>query len=113
MNNSNPPPNQEIEPTKTEAPLPTFLNCISGASISGVIAAALYFLTSSIAQTFANKPLASSNPTAINISIAVRTLVVGMSTLATTIFGVITVGLVVVSIYALVQQRKNPTTPSA
>jgi Protein of unknown function (DUF3082) len=112
MNNSNPPQNQENKPTKTEAPLPTFLNCITGASISGTIAVALYFLTSSIAQTFANKPLASANPTAINISIAVRTLVVGLSTLATSIFGVIALGLVIVSIYALVQQLKKPTTPS-
>lgn len=110
MTNSNPPPQKEL-PTKT--PLPTFFNCISGAAISGTIATALYFLTSSIAQTFASKPLASSNQTALNISVAVRTLVVGLSTLATSIFGVIAIGLIVVSIFALIQQFKKPTTPSA
>ncbi|HEY9822680.1 MAG TPA: DUF3082 domain-containing protein, partial [Candidatus Sericytochromatia bacterium] len=79
--------------------------------ISGGIAIALYFLTSSIAQTFANKPLASTNPTALNISVAVRTLVVGISTLATTVFGIVGAGLVVVSIYVSIQQLKKLTAP--
>lgn len=113
MTTPTPIPDQNSEPAKRQEALPSFFNSISGAAISGGIAIALYFLTSSIAQTFANKPLASANSTAIRISVAVRTLVVGMSTLATTIFAVIALGLVLVSIVVLVQQLKNPKTPSA
>jgi uncharacterized membrane protein (DUF373 family) len=75
--------------------------------ISGGCAIALYFLTSSIAQTFASKPITSTNTTAIRISIAVRTLVVGVSTLATTLFSIIACGLLIVTIYVSIQQLKN------
>src|SRR4028118_1634226 len=107
MTNPTPTPNQNSQPTKSQETLPSLFNCVTGALISGGIAIALYFLTSSIAQTFANKPLASTNPTALNISVAVRTLVVGLSTLATTIFGVIALGLVGVTIYVSVEQLKK------
>jgi hypothetical protein len=113
MTTPTPIPEQNSQPAKPQEALPTLFNSISGAAISGGFAIALYLLTSSIAQTFARKPLASANPTAIRISVAVRTLVVGMSTLATTVFGVIALGLVLVSIVVLIQQLKNPKTPSA
>jgi hypothetical protein len=111
MTNPTPTPNQNSQPTKSQETLPSLFNCVTGALISGGIAIALYFLTSSIAQTFANKPLASTNPTALNISVAVRTLVVGISTLATTVFGIVGAGLVVVSIYVSIQQLKKLTAP--
>ncbi|MBD0302484.1 MAG: DUF3082 domain-containing protein [Tolypothrix sp. T3-bin4] len=111
MTNPTPTPNQNSQPTKTQETLPSLFNCVTGALISGGIAIALYFLTSSIAQTFASKPLASTNPTALNISVAVRTLVVGISTLATTVFGIVGAGLVVVSIYVSIQQLKKLTAP--
>jgi hypothetical protein len=107
MTNPTPTPNQDTEQAETQEKLPDPLRCFSGALISGGFAIALYFLTSSIAQTFASKPLASTNPTAVNISVAVRTLVVGLSTLATIIFGVIAFGLVLVTIHVSVQQLKN------
>lgn len=111
MTNPTPTPNQNSQPTKSQETLPSLFNCVTGALISGGIAIALYFLTSSIAQTFASKPLASTNPTALNISVAVRTLVVGISTLATTVFGIVGAGLVVVSIYISIQQLKKLTAP--
>lgn len=109
MTNSTPTPNPNPQPTETQQTqtLPSLLNCLTGALISGGFAIALYFLTSSIAQTFSNKPLASTNPTAISISVAVRTLVVGLSTLATAVFSVIGVGLVAVAIYVCVQRLQN------
>jgi hypothetical protein len=113
MTTPTPIPDQNSQTTKTQETLPSLFNSISGAGISGGFAIALYFLTSSIAQTFSSKPIASSNSTAIRISVAVRTLVVGMSTLATTVFGIIALGLVFVSIVVLIQQLKNPKTPSA
>ena len=40
---------------------PTPANCLIGATISGALGYALYTLTASIIQTFATKPLTSSN----------------------------------------------------
>lgn len=107
MTTPTPIPDQNSQSTKIQPAEPTVFNSMSGAAISGVIAIALYFLTSSIAQSFASKPLASTNPIAINISVAVRTLVVGLSTLATAIFAVIAVGLVGIAISVALKQLKN------
>ncbi len=85
--------------------------CLTGSLISGGFAIALYFLTSSIAQSFANKPPAFTSPIALNIAIAVRTLVVGVSTLATGVFSLVTVGLVALAIQISAQQLRNRTTP--
>jgi hypothetical protein len=113
MTNLTPTPNPEAKPANTQETLPSPLRCLSGALISGGFAIALYFLTSSIAQSFAAKPIASTNTTAIRISIAIRTLVVGLSTLATTLFSVIAFGLVLLAIYASIQQLKNRKTSSS
>ncbi|MBE9124864.1 MULTISPECIES: DUF3082 domain-containing protein [unclassified Coleofasciculus] len=107
MTNPLPPTHQDTQLADTTQTLPGPLRCLSAAFISGGFATALYFLTRSIAQTFANKPLPSSNMTAINISIAVRTLVVGISTLATAVFGIVAVGLVALAIQVSVQRLKN------
>jgi hypothetical protein len=111
MNNPSPTPDQNAQQTEMTQTLQSPLRCLSGALISGGFAIALYFLTSSISHTFAGKPIASTNPTAINIAIAVRTLVVGLSTLATAIFSFVAVGLVALAIQLSVQQLKNRTTP--
>ncbi len=113
MTHPTPIPNQDTKTTDINQTLPSPLRCLSGALISGGFAIALYFLTSSIAQTFSSKPLASTNPTAINIAIAVRTLVVGLSTLATTLFSVIAVGLLALAIHVWIQQLKNRKTSSS
>lgn len=105
-----PTPNQDTQLSSKQETLPSLFNCLTGVLISGGFAIALYFVTSSIAQAFASKPIASTNQTAINIAIAIRTLVVGLSTLATIIFGVIAVGLVLVTIQVFMQQLKNRKT---
>jgi hypothetical protein len=111
MTNQTPAPNQDTKPAETQQALPSPLRCLTGALISGGFAFALYLLTSSISQTFAGKPIDSTNPTAINIAIAIRTLVVGLSALATGIFSLVAVGLVALAIQISVQQLKNRTTP--
>lgn len=111
MTNLTPTPNQDAKPADTQQALPSPLRCLSGALISGGFAFALYLLTSSISQTFAGKPIAATNPTAINIAIAVRTLVVGLSALATGIFSLVSVGLVALAIKIAVQQLKNRAEP--
>lgn len=98
------PPNSG---SSTETP-PTPLRCVIGASVSGALATALYFLTASIVDTFAHKPLPTSSAFATNIASAVRTLVMGVSTLATTLFAVATVGLLALAVQLLLRQGRSP-----
>ncbi|MCU0565137.1 MAG: DUF3082 domain-containing protein [Oculatellaceae cyanobacterium Prado106] len=97
----------DSKPTSTSSTAATPLRCLIGAAISGALGLALYALTQSIAQSFASKPLPTVNITATNIAIAVRTLVVGCSTLATAIFTITAVGLILLAIQLLVQQMQN------
>lgn len=108
MNNQPPTENQVNPDTKT---LPTPLRCLTGASIAGGLAIALYSLTSSIAQSFAAKPLHSDNALVLRISAAVRTLVVGVSTLATGVFGLVAIGLVALAMQVFIQQLTQKTPP--
>jgi Protein of unknown function (DUF3082) len=101
-------------PTQTENSTPakpsgksTPLRCFIGALISGSLAIALYSLTSSIARSFASKPLPTGNVTTTNIAVAVRTLVVGMSTLGTAIFAISTLGLIALGIQLLILQLRS------
>jgi hypothetical protein len=100
------PMNDTPQPANTDKKL-TPLRCLTGALISGTMAMAMYSLTSSIAQTYATKPINSSSPIAINIASAVRTLVVGASTLATFIFALATVGLVALAGQIILQRLKG------
>lgn len=105
MSNPTPTEDQSVQSNKTVIQTsPTPLRCLTGALMAGGLAIALYYLTTSIAQTFASKPIHSSNPLVINIGAAVRTLVVGVSTLATSIFGIVAIGLVALAIQLSIQQ---------
>jgi hypothetical protein len=87
---------------------PTPARCLSGASISGVLAVGLYFLTSAIATAFAHTPVSTKNMFAVKIAIAVRTLVIGVSTLATGIFSLVTLGLIALAIQLIIKKYSNP-----
>lgn len=102
------PASQSGETTQKPA---TPLRCFIGALIAGGLTIALYFLTSSIAQTFAAKPLPTSSTVAINIAVAVRTLVIGVSALGTGVFGLVAVGLVALGIQLIIQRPHHPPTP--
>ncbi|NJL37950.1 MAG: DUF3082 domain-containing protein [Leptolyngbyaceae cyanobacterium SM1_4_3] len=103
-----PDPSQQNKNSAGETP-PTPLRCFTGAIISGAIGALLYLLNQSIVQGLAAKPLPTSNVTATNIAIAVRTLVIGLSTLATAIFAIATLGLIALGIQLLIQQLRQPS----
>lgn len=107
MTNLTPTPNTDAQPADKQETQPSLLQYLTGSLISGGCAIALYLLTSSIAHAFANKPVSSTNQTAIRITLAVRTLVVGLSTLATTLFTIIGLGLMAAAIYVSVQKLKN------
>ncbi len=87
--------------------LPSPLRSLTGALIAGGFAFGLYRLTQSIATSFATKPLTSTNPIALSISAAVRTLVVGASTLATGIFAIAAFSLVLLAIQVALQPSKT------
>ncbi len=108
---NNPNPTENTKPDTNQNPSP--LRCLSGALIAGGLAIALYSLTVSIAQTFAAKPIHSDNPIVVNIGTAVRTLVVGVSTLATCLFGLVAIGLVALAVQVFVQQLTQRPTPPA
>ena len=85
----------------------TPLRCFTGALSASVFSLLAYRLTLSIAESFANKPVISSNPAVVNISAAVRTLVVGMAALGAGIFGIAALGLTALGIQLLVQSFRR------
>lgn len=102
MNNPIPPENPTSQSAPPEQTLQSPLRCLTGAMISGAMALALYSLTASIASAFAAKPVHSGNPAVVNIAVAVRTLVVGMTALGTGIFGLVAIGLVALAVQIMV-----------
>ena len=86
----------------------TTLRAWSGALMSGTIAIVMYKLTYSIAYSYAAHPSASTSQVAQRISAAVRTLVVGLSTMATGLFAIATLGLFLLGI-KLLFERKTET----
>lgn len=81
----------------------TPLRCFTGSLSAGVFALLAYRLMLSIAESFANKPVISTNPAVVNISAAVRTLVVGMAALGAGIFAIAALGLAALGIQLLFQ----------
>ena len=71
----------------------TPLSCFSGAFLSGTLGILCYRMMVAIATTFAAKPVLSDNTVVLNISVAVRTLVVGIVALGAGVFGLTAVGL--------------------
>lgn len=94
------------EPVKIPESLPSPLRSLTGAAIAGGFAFGLYNLTQAIATSFATKPITSTNPLALSISAAVRTLVVGASTLATGIFTIAAFSLILLALQVAFQPSK-------
>jgi hypothetical protein len=103
-NSTSQPATSAVNAGSTKPKSPTVLQCLTGSLIAGSVAVPLYVLTMSIAQSFASKPVHSDNITAIKISVAVRTLVVGMATLATGIFAMAALGLIGLALQILIQK---------
>lgn len=90
----------ELQP---QSPPTTAWRCFGGAAICFGITALLYELTAAIATSFANKPLPTTNVTAANISVLVRTLLVGASALGTFVFAFVMLGLLALGIQLLIK----------
>ncbi|CDM93445.1 MAG: DUF3082 domain-containing protein [Limnospira sp. PMC 1291.21] len=74
---------------------------LMGGLFSGGFAIAMYSLTAAIAHTFANQNIYSDNRTALQISIAIRTLVIGGAALVTGIFTIASLGLLALTVQVL------------
>ncbi len=85
----------------------TFLRCLVASMISGGIAFGCYCLMNSIVQSYATKPVISSNPTVIKIAVTVRTLVIGITALGTGVCSLVTVGLLLLGIQITWQNLKK------
>lgn len=84
--------------------------CVVGSVIAGGLAYAMYLMTSNIAQSFATHKIQSTSLIVQRISAAVRTLVVGMTTLGTGVFGLAAIGLLALAMQLLLQ-RRQPSSP--
>lgn len=109
-------PSSESNPSSSaknakNANLPGPLSCFSGALMAGSLSLVCYRLTGAIAHNFADKPL-PSKATAVNIAVAVRTLVVGVPALGMGIFGIAALGLAALGIQVLLQGRKSSSNES-
>lgn len=104
--------NQIAPPADTKKTSPNILSCVIGSLIAAAMATGSFFLNSSIAQYFADRPIQSQNLIVVKITIAVRTLVVGISTLGTGVFSLIALGLFALGIQVAIQHLKQPAPPN-
>lgn len=82
----------------------TPLKNLVGALISGVLATGLYFFTQNVAHKLALSPSPSATTLATRIAVLVRTILLALGSGITMIFGIITLGLVLLTIQQLFQK---------
>lgn len=87
----------------------TPVRCLTGACIAGTLGLLLYRLTAAIAHSFASHPVSTHNQLIYGLTVAVRTIVVGICTLGTGVFSIIGVGLVALSVQLLWQRWIQPS----
>jgi hypothetical protein len=100
-------PEQSAAATKPISPL----TCWSGSLVSASIGVLMYRLTTAIAAGFAHQGLHTDNMTAYRLTIALRTLIVGLAALGTFIFGFVALGLFGLGVQRLSQtfRQVRPT----
>jgi type III secretory pathway component EscU len=104
-------PLSTADPKLTPSVPPSPLRSLTGALMAAVMGLLLYRLTTSIIQSFAAHPTISNNTIVVNLSAAIRTLVVGLATMATGIFAFVTLGLIALAIQAALQGLNPSQTP--
>ena len=102
---SNEPANEDELDSSLQKATP--LRCFFASIISGAIAYCLYLLLNSVVQTYAAKAVTSSNPIVVNLTAAVRTMIMGIVALGTGVFGVVAVGIFLLGIQLTVQSIKK------
>ncbi|MGK7943299.1 MAG: DUF3082 domain-containing protein [Microcystaceae cyanobacterium] len=94
-------------PDPPKSPKVTPLKCLTGATLAGSLAIALYALTASIAQSFAANPLISNKVIVLKLSSLVRTFVLGIASLGTFVCGFIALGLILLGIQVMFQKDQQ------
>jgi len=84
-----------------------------GSGIASALAILMYRMLHSISLTFASKPVTSDNVTVINLSAAVRTLVMGIVALGTGVFGIAALGLLLLALQMLFYRLTGKARPSS
>ncbi len=104
---------QENNKSNSSPPSPkiTPLRCFIGGGIAGSIGFASYMLTKAVVLTYANTPITFSNPLAVNIAATVRTLVIGITLLATFVFSLVAVGLTLLGFKLILDNLKGNPSP--
>jgi len=97
-----------------ENPLSTqrILRAFTGSLMAGTFALLCYKMLTAVATSFANKPVTSDNVTVINLSAAVRTLVLGTITLGTGVFAISAIGLTLLGLQMIWQRVQGQPTPT-
>jgi hypothetical protein len=95
--------NSTSKSNKNSTPNVHPLQCLASSVISGGLATLAYLLMKSIANTFASKPIISDNVFVVNMSTAVRTLVVGVIAFAACMCAMVTVGLIALAVQTIIQ----------
>ncbi len=103
--------NSTSKSNKKSTPKVNPLQCLASSVISGGLATLAYLLMKSIAETFARKPIISDNVFVVNMSTAVRTLVVGVIAFAACMCAMVTVGLIALAIQTIIQGFTNKEMP--
>ena len=88
----------------------TPLRCFVSSVVSGIIAYGAYSLFQSIVQTYGAKAITSQNPIVINLTTAVRTLVMGIVAMGAGVFALVAVGLFLLGIQLTIQGFKKAET---
>ncbi|PHV62604.1 DUF3082 domain-containing protein [Cyanobacterium aponinum] len=81
---------------------------MTGSAISGGLAVAAYLLTKSVILTYVNMPIKFNNPLAANIASTVRTLIMGVTTMATFLFLMVAVGLFALGVKRFIEEKREP-----
>lgn len=105
---TNPEPSKSQLNKSSGKESPTPLSCLTGSLMAATMGMGLYALTSSIATSFANKPIQSDNSLVIGLSQAVRTLVIGVCALGTGVFCFAAVGLFLLAGQLIIQRFNKP-----
>ncbi len=82
--------------------------CVMGAIIAGIMAFGMYRMSHAIALSFAAHKIQSDNFIVQRISTAVRTLVIGMTTLGMGVSGIAALGLLALSIQLITRKNNQP-----
>ncbi|MGQ9869626.1 DUF3082 domain-containing protein [Leptodesmis sp.] len=89
----------------------TPLRCLIGATLSGSFAFGMYLTTHAIALSFAMHKIQSTNLAVQRISAAVRTLVIGLTTLGMGVFSLATLGLLALAVQLTIRQFRQKVEP--